>query len=101
MTQQSHPSRGLNTVALLAIVSGALLAAIDLWVVDISSTQDSPPIGLFIGLLPALIAIVLVYPVVYYLNSRGVFWPSELTEIKSELAELRAEISGLRADLKG
>jgi hypothetical protein len=102
LTQQSLAGKKeVNLVALLAFIVGLALAGLDLWVVEISSTPDSPWIGLLLTLLPSLTAILWVYPTVSWFYSRGVTWPSELHDARSEIAELREEIKGLRRDLGG
>jgi formate hydrogenlyase subunit 3/multisubunit Na+/H+ antiporter MnhD subunit len=101
ITQQNLPRREVNLVALLAFIVGIGLAGLDLWVVEISSTPDSPFIGLFLGLLPSLTAILWVYPTVSWFYSRGVTWPSELHDARSEIAQLREDIKSLRRELGG
>jgi hypothetical protein len=100
MTDQSGPTHEFNLVALLALLVGLGLAGIDLWVVDISASPDSPIIGLALALLPGLTAILWVYPTVSWFYSRGVTWPSELRDTRIELAQLRDEISKLREELR-
>jgi len=97
--QPPAPRKELNLVALLAIVVGIGLAGLDLWVVEVSSTPDSPIIGLALGLLPSLTAILWVYPTVSWFYSRGVTWPSELHDARSEISQLREEMRKLRDDL--
>jgi hypothetical protein len=101
MTQQNLPRREINLVALLALFVGIALAGLDLWVVEISSTPDSPIIGLLLGLLPSLTAILWVYPTVSWFYSRGATWPSELHDARSEIAQLREDIKNLRRELGG
>jgi hypothetical protein len=100
MALNSETKKEVNLVALLAFLVGLGLAGLDLWVVNISSTPDSPTIGLFLGLLPSLVAILWVYPTVSWFYSRGVTWRSELHDTRSEIAQLREEIGELRRELK-
>jgi hypothetical protein len=100
MTPQAESVKNVNLVALLALVVGAALAGLDLWVVEVSATPDSPLIGLLLGLLPSLTSILWVYPTVSWFYSRGVTWRSEVGDMRSEIAELREEIKSLRQDLQ-
>lgn len=95
MTSTSTSGRQLNLVALLAFIVGLGLAGIDMYVVDISSTPDSPLIGVLLGLLPALTAILWVYPTVSWFYARGVQWPSETADVKAEISLLREDIKAL------
>jgi hypothetical protein len=96
MTQPEARNKQLNVVAILALVVGVGLAGLDLWIVEISSTPDTPLIGLLLGLLPALTAILWVYPTVSWFYGHGVTWSSELGDVHSELQQLRQEINELR-----
>src|ERR1700733_16282573 len=99
MTQPIGTRKEVNLVALLAFIVGLGLAGIDLWIVEISASPDSPIIGLLLGLLPGLTSILWVYPTVSWFYSRGVTWPSELSDTRSEISQLRDEIRDLREQL--
>jgi hypothetical protein len=95
MTEPPTQTKELNLVALLTFIVGLGLALLDLYVVDISSTPDSPLIGLLLSLLPALTAILWVYPAVSWFYARGVKWPSEINAVRSEIQGARIEIKQL------
>jgi hypothetical protein len=100
MTQPATRPRELNVVALLAFIVGLGLAGLDLWVVEISSTPDTPIIGLLLTLLPGLTAILWVYPTVSWFYRHGAKWPSEVSDVRAEIQELRSEIVRLRERLE-
>jgi len=99
MEESTPQSKQLNLVALLAFIVGLGLALVDLYVVDVSSSPDSPLVGLLLALLPALTAILWVYPTVSWLYARGVKWPGETGDIRNDIAALRRDIAELRQQL--
>ena len=98
MMQPSQP-RQLNLVAALAAVAAVAIALLDMLVVAGSSTQDDPWQGLLLGLLPAVAATLFVYPTVSWLTTRGVTWPSEISQAREDIWRLHDEIMALRQQL--
>jgi hypothetical protein len=99
VTDSTGPNRPFNLVALLAILAAIILFGIELWVVDISSTPDSPIIGALLGVLPALLAVCLVYPIVSWFYVRGVRWRSETGDVSGQVTELQNQIGLLREEV--
>jgi hypothetical protein len=100
MVSKAEPNRDVNVVALLAFVVGLGLAALDLWVVEISASPDSPIIGLSLGLLPSLTAILWVYPTVSWFYARGLTWPSETGTVRSQVAKVVSKLDETQSELK-